>query len=315
MRTARATTRVSGPIAIALLLLGIGLGADFPKAQGPVNDFAELLSDAQEEQLRRLLGGIEAETSAEIALVTVPSLDGLPVEDYATRLFSLWGIGRAQLDNGVLILVAPNEREMRIEVGYGLEGVLPDGLAGDIIRTEFVPRFQVDDYPGGIVAGTTRVAEVVRRQHLLTPDERRAIDQANAEASLPPFWVIVPFLGLFVGIGGFAFGLGMGARAFVGVLAGLLFGGIPLLMALMATTRTGWWMIALIGLAALAYGLRKGQEPSWRKHIRGAAAGRKANGWVMGEGSSSRSGSSSSSSSSDSFGGGSSGGGGASGRW
>ena len=84
-----------------------------------------------------------------MAVVTVPSLNGVPAEDYAVQLFKEWGIGQAKTDNGVLVLVAPNEREMRIEVGYGLEGILPDGLAGQIIRENFVPRFRDNDTTAG----------------------------------------------------------------------------------------------------------------------------------------------------------------------
>ena len=80
------------------------------------------------------------------------------------------GIGQAKTDNGVLVLVAPNEREMRIEVGYGLEGILPDGLAGQIIRENFVPRFPLTDN-GGIRDGVTRVIDIVEKQQVLTADE------------------------------------------------------------------------------------------------------------------------------------------------
>ena len=103
--------------------------------------------------------------------MTVPSLEGIPVEDYAVRLFKEWGIGQAKQDNGVLVLVAPNEREMRIEVGYGLEGILPDGLAGQIIRDQFIPRFRDNDYNGGIRDGVARVVEIVEKQQVLTAEE------------------------------------------------------------------------------------------------------------------------------------------------
>ena len=93
-----------------------------------------------------MLRDVEQQTTAEIAVVTVPSLDGMTVEEYASRLFKAWGIGKKGRDNGVLVLVAPTEHKMRIEVGYGLEAVLPDGLAGQIVRTECLPRFKEGDY-------------------------------------------------------------------------------------------------------------------------------------------------------------------------
>src|SRR5579864_9056663 len=97
------------------------------KPQGYVSDFADILAPDVKNELRAMLGETERQTSAEIALVTVPSLDGETVEEYANRLFKEWGVGKKGADNGVLVLVAPSERRIRIEVGYGLEPVLPDG--------------------------------------------------------------------------------------------------------------------------------------------------------------------------------------------
>jgi hypothetical protein len=126
--------------------------APVPAPNGPVNDFANILDDATEARLRALIEGVERDTTAEIAVATVPSLDGSAVEEVATRYFNTWGVGQKALNNGVLLLVAPNEREVRIEVGYGLEPILPDGLAGEIIRKTVLPKFKDGDYPGGITA-------------------------------------------------------------------------------------------------------------------------------------------------------------------
>ena len=90
------------------------------------------------------------------------------MEDYATDLFNTWGIGKKDRDNGVLILVAVQDRAMRIEVGYGLEGILPDGLAGAVIREAFLPRFRNDDYRTGLLEGTARVIDIVRRNETVT---------------------------------------------------------------------------------------------------------------------------------------------------
>ena len=127
----------------ALSLAGASLVAtDLPKPIGAVNDFADVLTAAQEQALTDLVEGVEDATTAEIAVATVTTLDGMTVEEYANRLFAEWGIGQRDQDNGVLILVAPGEREMRIEVGYGLEEILPDGLAGQIVQETFLPRFR-----------------------------------------------------------------------------------------------------------------------------------------------------------------------------
>ncbi len=96
-------------------------------------------------------------------MATVPSLNGMSVEEYANKLFAEWGIGQKGKDNGVLVLVAPSERKIRIEVGYGLEPILPDGLAGSIIRDQFIPAFRKSDYQSGVLDGVRRVAAIVRR--------------------------------------------------------------------------------------------------------------------------------------------------------
>ena len=148
-----------------------------PSPTGRVNDFASVLGDSSERELDALLATLEQDTTAEVAVATVSSLDGMSVDEYANRLFNAWGVGQRGKDNGVLVLVAPSAREMRIEVGYGLEGVLPDGLSGQIIRQQFVPAFAKGDYEGGIVAGVTRVVEIVRRNHTLSDSERQALSR------------------------------------------------------------------------------------------------------------------------------------------
>lgn len=116
-----------------LVVLQVTLLAAFPRPDGYVNDFADVLTSDDEAYLENYLRTLEAETSAEVAIVTVTSMEGMTIEEYANRLFADWGIGKAQTDNGVLLLVAPDDRAVRIEVGYGAEGILPDGLAGEII--------------------------------------------------------------------------------------------------------------------------------------------------------------------------------------
>ena len=296
-----------------------------PKPSGPVNDFAKVLGVESRTRLTTLIEGVESETSAEIAVATVTSLDGMSVEEYATRLFNAWGVGRQSLDNGVLVLVAPTEREIRIEVGYGLEGVLPDGLAGAIIREQFIPRFRDGDVDRGVVDGVTRVAEIVRKGEKLTPEQLAALQQSAGSGGIP-WWIILPFMTPFVSVGGFMLGLGVKNRGGFEKLFGALFGGIPLLLSLIVP----WTFFALIGLALVVFvvGYLKGDtwlggKPNSTRHTMSPKSWR--NRRTTGSGGSSRSSSSSwssssgsssgSSSSSSSFGGGSSGGGGASGKW
>lgn len=148
----------------ALLLTGSPLQAEIPnKSVGTVHDFANILDLQTESELNSLIAQVEQKTSAEIAVVTIPSLEGMTVEEYAVKLFKQWGIGKKEKNNGVLVLVVPNERKMRIEVGYGLEPILPDGLCGEIIREQFVPAFKERDFSKGIVAGVNRIAQIIEK--------------------------------------------------------------------------------------------------------------------------------------------------------
>ena len=293
------------------------LAAQLPTPSGAVNDFAGVLTADEERALTELVQGVEDATTAEIAVATVTGLDGMSVDEYATRLFAEWGVGQADKDNGVLILVAPTEREMRIEVGYGLEGVLPDGLAGQIIRETFLPKFRDNQYGAGIVEGTTRVAEIVRRNETLSAEQLAALNQP-AVTGVSVAWLIVPFLGIFIVIGFGMIGAGLGSRAFTAVVFGLVFGGVPFLIVLAFTEGLVAWGVTGVALLAAVVGYRIGRRPAVRKDMRGSGGASKS-GWVWGgtSGSSGGRGSSGGSSggSSSSFGGGSSGGGGASGRW
>ncbi len=303
---------------VTLLWATSAVAQTLPKPSGRVTDLANVIDAGTEGEIVSRLEQLERQTSSEIAIVTVPSLDGVPVDDYAVRLFKEWGIGQAKQDNGVLVLVAPNEREMRIEVGYGLEGILPDGLAGQIIREQFIPRFRDNDYNGGIRDGVARVVEIVEKQQVLTAEELAKFnDQSGADDV--PVWIIIPFMGLFVTIGFTMVGLGLRTKTGFPLLFGSFFGGMPLLMALAFATVAASVTLVPLAIGMAIFGFRMGARPSWKDAFRnkggkGGGSG-SSGGWVMGGGSSSGSSSSSSGGSSSSFGGGSSGGGGASGKW
>lgn len=297
---------------LALLLFAAQAGRplDLPKPDGRVNDYAGVLDPAERRTLEDEIQALDRATSAEVAVVTVPSLDGRTVEDYAERLFNTWGIGKAAADNGVLVLVAPTERTIRIEVGYGLEGVLPDGLAGAIIRETFLPAFRNGELRRGTLDGTRRVIDVVRRHETLTPEQIAALERDDSEAAKS--WIVAGFLSIFVAVGGFAAGTALGAHVVAQALFGVLFMTMAFVMAATVSPRAAMLMLAAVAVTAIAIGIRLGRRPSWRRSIRGSGGG--GSSWIAGS-SSSSSGSSSSSSDSSSFGGGSSGGGGASGSW
>jgi uncharacterized protein len=125
--------------------------------EGYVNDFADILSAETESTLETELTAYEASTTIEIAVVTVSSLEGDDIASYTNRLGREWGVGQEGADNGVLLLVAPNDRAVRIEVGYGLEGAIPDITAGRVIDELMLPEFRGSDYEAGIVAGVMAI--------------------------------------------------------------------------------------------------------------------------------------------------------------
>jgi uncharacterized protein len=146
----------------ALLLLALALlagapvraaAAEFPALTGRVVDQAGLLSERDEAELEAALARFEEATTAQIVVVTLESLQDLPIEDYGYQLGRAWGIGQAGEDNGALLIVAPEEREVRIEVGYGLEGELTDAQSRTIIETRILPHFRQGDFAAGIKAG------------------------------------------------------------------------------------------------------------------------------------------------------------------
>lgn len=150
----------------------------FLNLTGRVVDAAELLSPEQEAQLTALSAEIETASSRQFVVATVPDLQGYPIEDYGYRLGREWQIGQSEANNGVILLVAPNERRVRIEVGYGLEPVIPDGYASQVINGTILPAFRDGDMGGGIVAGANEIAEQLRLP--LEAAEARALEAAKA---------------------------------------------------------------------------------------------------------------------------------------
>lgn len=154
--------KIKGLIIALLLSCVWGFAeANFPEPIGFVNDFANILTDSEEAALTEIAERVEGDTTAEMAIVTVQTVQPLSIEEYSVRLFEKWGIGKKGKDNGVLLLVAVEDRAVKIEVGYGLEGVLPDGLCGEIIRKFIIPEFKMGRFGSGIIAGVSEIASVV----------------------------------------------------------------------------------------------------------------------------------------------------------
>jgi uncharacterized protein len=228
------------PFLAAVLSLIAGLfvwtaaaaGPTFPALTGRVVDDANILSPQTRASLTAKLEALEARTSRQLVVVTVSSLQGYEIEDYGYQLGRSWGIGEKGRNTGVLLIVAPNERRVRIEVGYGLEGVLTDALSTVILQDQVLPRFRNGDFEGGVVAG----ADALIEQLSLPDDQAKArlpasvAPQTNSDGSVPS--LVLVLLGLWVVLG----------------LVGMATGG--------PGHRMDLWMLPLLLLMSASHGRR-----------------------------------------------------------
>ena len=281
---------------LELSLLSSVFALDVPPLTGRIVDLAHLLPADVAASLSAELAEHERKTGNQIAVLILPSLEDEPLEEFSHRVSTTWKLGRKGTDNGVLVLIVPRERRIRIEVGYGLEGALTDAKSSQIIRREIVPHFKSGDFAGGITAGLKAIMGTIEGTYTLADDT-----EVKSEQNGPwELFFIAVVIGAFVGgslLGGQLKGVGS-------VISGLL--------SFIIALPTGWrlaliaavlGMFAALVISALAGGIgpsgrrRRGgwDYPGWGGGLGGSG------GW----------------SSSDSFsgGGGDFGGGGASGRW
>lgn len=150
----------------------------FPKLSGRVVDAANIIPADVEVRLTQKLEALEKNSRRQLVVVTIPDLEGYEISDFGYRLGRAWGLGDKQRNDGALLIVASNQRKIRVEVGYGLEGILTDGLSSLIIERAIIPRFKAGDMPGGIEAG----ADALIRQLTLPESEARAQAKAADQA-------------------------------------------------------------------------------------------------------------------------------------
>jgi uncharacterized protein len=204
--------------------------ADVPYLSGRVVDEAEILSAATRERLTAALKAHEDATTNQIAVLTVPTIGGESVEDYAARVFAAWKLGQKGKDNGVLVVIVPQDRKMRIEVGYGLEGTLTDVAASRIVRGVMTPQFKAGNFDQGTLDGTLAVvAQLEGRAGITdaapaTPTPEPASARASFNLDLPDIpWPMRILLGAFI------FGI-IGLFTFIGI----------------ATPGVGWFLYVFL---------------------------------------------------------------------
>lgn len=195
----------------------VTLAADVPYLTGRVTDNAQILSDSAIKSLSESLREHELKTTNQVVVLTIASLEGESIEDFANKVFNEWKLGQKDKDNGILVVVVPAERRMRIEVGYGLEGTLPDLAAGRIIRNIMAPRFREGNFDGGITEGVRSVINILEGSEI--QDTRITGDAAEESEPSAFAGLETPGLSLTEKIlfGAFIFGI-IGLFTIIGIL-------------------------------------------------------------------------------------------------
>jgi uncharacterized protein len=189
--------------------------ASLPSPRGYINDFANLIEPGELQKLNSLAVALEQKTTAEIAVVTLKTVEPYDVQDYSVRLFDKWKIGKAGLDNGVLILVAVEDRKGWITTGYGLEGAIPDAEASRIYNKIMVPYFKKEEFSKGILAGSIAIVDLAAREYNISiedlPELSKQYVEPVQESALGSFIQSLFTLIFFI----FFFGLRMGLFGFL----------------------------------------------------------------------------------------------------
>ncbi len=196
-------------------------GPEFPELTGRVVDNADMLPGKAETRLNQMLEAHEQATSEQVVVVTLPNLQGQPIEEYGYQLGRHWGMGQEGEDNGALLIVAEDERRIRIEVGYGLEGRLTDATSSTIINQVITPAFRAGDFPTGIVNGAEAMIQVLGGEPLAVPQSQPASREDRPHPALAILFFIIVAFSFFGGMGS-----GRGRSALLGgLVAGSMMGG------------------------------------------------------------------------------------------
>ena len=197
---------------------------DYPEPGGHVNDFAGVMDSGAKRQLESTLRLVKEQTGAEIAVVTVKNMGGLDVDTYAVELMKKWGVGSKKLDDGVLILVAMEERTWRIEVGYGLEPIITDAEAGQLGSSIMAPYLTKGDYNTGLTQGALYIASAIAEEkgvNLGAANQRQVPGRRRSSNRIAPIVNFIVIMAVIFLFGGRRFGGGM----LTGMLLGSMLGG------------------------------------------------------------------------------------------
>ncbi len=268
---------------LALLLALPAAALEVPHLTGRVNDLADLIPPDAEVRINAELEKLEQEKGSQVAVLTIPSLEGDSLEDFSLRVVETWGLGRGQADDGVLLLVSRDDRKMRLEIGYGLEGAIPDAYARRVLDDVLRPRFRGGDFGGGIEEGVRVVAGLVRGEDSLPPPE--AGGSGPRQLSGPAAALVLGLLFL-VTVGTFsvfavlARGFASWFLAFFLTPFWFLFPQAALGSWVGVPAVISWWVIFLV--AKVFFGTNKSAQ-AWQKklstHTGGSWSSRGGGGW------------------------------------
>ncbi len=191
----RCIVRLLALACLGALPLG-ALGLDVPVLKARVNDYANMLSPATVSSLEEKLADFERKESTQIAVLIIPSLQGEVIEEFSMKVAEKWKIGQKKLDNGVILLIAKEDRRLRIEVGYGLEGKLTDLRAGRIIDRIITPSFKAGDYDRGVTDGVNAIMETVRGEYSAVDARAPETDDSDPASFITPMIFVLFFIGI-----------------------------------------------------------------------------------------------------------------------
>lgn len=225
---------------------GASAEVSVPPLKGRVNDYAGMLTSRTIQDLEQKLAALEQSDSTQVVVLTIDSLEGEPIETFSMRVAESWKIGQKGTDNGAILVVSKQDRKLRIEVGYGLEGRMTDLVSGQIIRNIVVPEFKRGDFNQGISAGVDTMISVVRGEYKGTPTRRR-----SRSTSQGPLFTILAFIFLVSQLGRVKKGLGaLAGGIMLPVLGGMFFkGGLILLLILFPIGLLAGFILSAFGSA------------------------------------------------------------------
>ncbi len=224
-------------IVFCLFYVRSAIALEVPPLSGHINDTAAMLSQQNAAELEQLLTTFEASDSTQIVLLTIPSLEGAVLEEFSLQVAEKWGIGQQGKDNGALLLVSRDDRKMRIEVGYGLEGSLTDMTAGRIISRVIVPRFREGKFDQGISDGLQAMMQAVRGEFTAPAASKQQTANSDFAGLLFLLFFVYSFIGRIL----------QKKKGLAAISGGII---SPVMGALFSPLM-GWWLLSLVPLGIL----------------------------------------------------------------